>query len=60
MSLVSKDSAQSDLQMWRQIVSLLERQRPERPLDGIILTIPCDELIGKGKLDKSVLYEKRG
>ena len=58
LSLVSKDSAQSDLQMWRQIVSLLERQRPERPLDGIILTIPCDELIGKGKLDKSVLYEK--
>jgi len=36
----------SDERGWNTLLKLLQRYRPERPLDGIILTIPCTELIG--------------
>ncbi|HEY0005637.1 MAG TPA: type VI secretion protein IcmF/TssM N-terminal domain-containing protein [Pyrinomonadaceae bacterium] len=31
---------------WNTITRLLQKHRPERPLDGIILTIPCTDLMG--------------
>lgn len=31
---------------WRLLLRLLQKHRPERPIDGIILTIPCTDLIG--------------
>jgi type VI secretion system protein ImpL len=31
---------------WRHFLSLLRESRPERPLDGVILAIPCAELAG--------------
>ncbi|MFL6233723.1 MAG: type VI secretion protein IcmF/TssM N-terminal domain-containing protein [Thermoanaerobaculia bacterium] len=31
---------------WRHFLSLLRENRPERPLDGVILAIPCAELAG--------------
>ena len=58
VSILEKESGQSDLGLWRHLLSLLERYRPNRPLDSIILTIPCDELIGKNKLDLSVIQER--
>ena len=57
-SILSKESGQSNISLWRHLLSLLERYRPNRPLDGIILTIPCDELIGKNKLDLSLIQER--
>jgi type VI secretion system protein ImpL len=56
--ILEKDSGQSDIRLWRHLVSLLERYRPQRPLDGVILTIPCDELIGKNKLDQGLIVER--
>ncbi|MGE3540624.1 MAG: type VI secretion protein IcmF/TssM N-terminal domain-containing protein [Candidatus Tectimicrobiota bacterium] len=36
----------SDARGWQMLLRLLQRYRPARPLDGIILTIPCSELVG--------------
>jgi len=36
----------SDDKGWRTLLELLRRHRPRRPLDGIILTIPCGDLLG--------------
>jgi type VI secretion system protein ImpL len=35
-----------DEQGWRTFLRLLERWRPDRPLDAIVLTVPADELAG--------------
>jgi type VI secretion system protein ImpL len=31
---------------WNTIMRLLQKHRPQRPLDGLILTIPCTDLLG--------------
>ncbi|OQW96019.1 MAG: hypothetical protein BWK79_00305 [Beggiatoa sp. IS2] len=36
----------SDEKGWRTLLELLRHHRPRRPLDGIILTIPCKDLLG--------------
>ncbi|MBW1803034.1 MAG: hypothetical protein JRJ85_20165, partial [Deltaproteobacteria bacterium] len=58
----------SDEKGWRTLLRLLQKYRPERPLDGIVLTIPCSNLMGPKdqvaeRLNQSVqkaahLYEK--
>ncbi|MFH1350713.1 MAG: type VI secretion protein IcmF/TssM N-terminal domain-containing protein [Pseudomonadota bacterium] len=40
------DGRSSDDRAWRALLRLLQKYRPERPLDGVILTIPCTDLIG--------------
>lgn len=40
------DGETSDGKGWNYLNRLLKRYRPERPLDGIILTIPCSDLAG--------------
>ena len=36
---------------WNTIMRLLQKHRPQRPLDGFILTIPADDLTVAGELD---------
>jgi type VI secretion system protein ImpL len=43
--ILSNDGESADEAGWASLLKLLERNRPQRPLDGIILTIPCDELL---------------
>jgi len=31
---------------WRLVLRLLQKYRPERPIDGVVLTIPCTDLLG--------------
>lgn len=45
------DGATSNDRSWEYLLKLLRRHRPERPLDGIILTIPCPDLVGAQKAD---------
>lgn len=45
------DGATSNVNGWNYLTKLLRRYRPERPLDGIILTIPCSDL--KGTMSQS-------
>ncbi|HKR00315.1 MAG TPA: type VI secretion system protein [Pyrinomonadaceae bacterium] len=40
------DGATSNVYSWDALLKLLRRHRSERPLDGIILTIPCADLLG--------------
>src|SRR5215213_8695956 len=40
------DGETSEGKGWNYLNRLLKRYRPERPLDGIILTIPCSDLAG--------------
>src|SRR5436305_6938626 len=40
------DGATSDVGSWNYLTKLLRRYRPQRPLDGIILAIPCSDLMG--------------
>lgn len=35
---------------WNTISRLLQRHRPRRPLDGVVLTIPCTDLVGSSDL----------
>jgi hypothetical protein len=41
----------SDQRGWNTISNLLQKHRPQRPLDGIVLTIPCTDLLRPGGLD---------
>src|SRR5215510_6502826 len=36
---------------WNTILQLLQKHRPQRPLDGLVLTIPCSDLTVEGELD---------
>jgi type VI secretion system protein ImpL len=40
----------SDHRGWNTISRLLQKHRPRRPLDGIVLTIPCTDLVGPANL----------
>ncbi len=48
--VLDKHQVIADEQRWNLLLLLLNRYRPKRPLDGIILTIPVEELIGNNKL----------
>ena len=39
------DGVTSDEKGWNSLLKLLQRYRPERPIDGVVLTIPCTDLI---------------
>ncbi|HEY9420111.1 MAG TPA: type VI secretion protein IcmF/TssM N-terminal domain-containing protein, partial [Thermoanaerobaculia bacterium] len=47
--VLRRDGRTSDERGWRQFLSQLREHRPERPLDGIVLTIPCASLIGSAQ-----------
>lgn len=42
---------------WNTIMRLLQKHRPQRPLDGFVLTIPCTDLICEGELPHQRRFE---
>jgi type VI secretion system protein ImpL len=44
------DGDSSNDRGWNTISRLLQQHRPERPIDGIVLTIPADDLVAGGNL----------
>jgi type VI secretion system protein ImpL len=48
--VINASQAASDESSWKLFLSLLVHNRPRRPLDGVILTIPASELIGHSAL----------
>jgi type VI secretion system protein ImpL len=44
------DGETSNSKGWNTISRLLQKHRPQRPLDGVVLTIPCTDLIGAKNL----------
>lgn len=59
-----KTGFDSDEKNWGVLLNLLSRYRSEKPINGIVLTIPASELYGKNKLSledikKRALYVSR-
>lgn len=44
--VLRRDGRTADERGWRQLIAQLRENRPERPLDGVVLTIPCSSLVG--------------
>lgn len=44
------DSETSNARAWATLSRLLQKHRPERPIDGVVLTIPCTDLIAGRQL----------
>ncbi|HEU4714882.1 MAG TPA: type VI secretion protein IcmF/TssM N-terminal domain-containing protein [Pyrinomonadaceae bacterium] len=42
---------------WNTVLRLLQKHRPQRPLDGLVLTIPCTDLIGASELGHQKRFE---
>jgi IcmF-related N-terminal domain len=49
--LLREDGYSADDRIWSLLLRLLQKYRPERPIDGIVLAIPCEELIGRDGVD---------
>lgn len=43
--VLQADGFSSNEKLWRLFLRLLQKHRPERPIDGVVLTIPCRNLI---------------
>lgn len=56
--ILRENTLSSDNQEWQYLLQLLNRFRPKRPLDGIILTLSCDELTSFQRLDHNEIYER--
>ncbi|HEX7185537.1 MAG TPA: type VI secretion protein IcmF/TssM N-terminal domain-containing protein [Thermoanaerobaculia bacterium] len=55
--LLGADGRSSNQRGWRQILKLLRRHRPERPIDGFVLAIPCADLLSP---DAGLASQKAG
>jgi len=55
--VLNEDGYSSNKKLWRLFLRLLQKHRPERPIDGVVLTIPCSDLIGKDAADQTDLDE---
>ena len=56
--IASPDGHTSDDATWRSFLSLVRHNRPERPVDGFIITIPASDLVGPKKLSNEDLRRK--
>ena len=53
----SKDT-NADENGWRTVLGLLARYRAKRPIDGIILTIPATEFLGKNAIEREEMIDR--
>lgn len=54
-AIARADGSASGEMVWTTLLGLLRRYRPRRPLDGIILTLPVNQLTGPDALSSSQL-----
>jgi type VI secretion system protein ImpL len=43
------DPAPADLRLWNRFLRLLQRHRPKKPTDGVVLALPCPDLLAAEK-----------
>ena len=55
--ILNKEGNSSDKRNWQTLLKLLQQKRSQRPIDGVILTIPCQELLGSQKNSSNVIEE---
>lgn len=51
-------SESSSISAWRRLLRLFVNHRPERPLDGIVLTVAATDLVGPDALSPTALIER--
>jgi type VI secretion system protein ImpL len=52
------DQTASDERKWKSLLRNLVRYRPQRPIDGVVLTIPATELFGDTAVPSAVLGQR--
>lgn len=55
--VLRRDGRTSDVEAWEAVLRQLETGRPERPVDGIVLTIPASEVYDLEDLGSDLLTE---
>lgn len=55
---ISKEGVKADEKGWRTVLTLLNRYRARRPIDGILLTIPVSDLYGAHKLTMDEIKDR--
>jgi len=55
--VLQEDGFSSNEKLWRLFLRLLQKHRPERPIDGVVLTIPCKDLLAGSPGDEADLDE---
>jgi len=55
--VLQEDGFSSNEKLWRLFLRLLQKHRPERPIDGVVLTIPCQNLLAGQADDEADLDE---
>lgn len=56
--LIKERGTDAEEKGWRGLTALLARYRAQRPIDGIILTIPADEIYGPWKLSREEMSDR--
>jgi type VI secretion system protein ImpL len=54
----AKKNADAEKTEWRRFISYLQKRRPARPLDGVVLTVSCSDLVGDSALNTSSLQNR--
>jgi type VI secretion system protein ImpL len=48
----------SEEHKWNSLLRSLQRHRPRRPIDGVVLTLPCTELIGERAISPAMIGQR--
>lgn len=56
--LLGADQIASDERKWKSLLRNLVRYRPQRPIDGVVLTIPATELIGDAAIAPAMMGQR--
>ncbi|HKG13185.1 MAG TPA: type VI secretion system protein, partial [Pyrinomonadaceae bacterium] len=57
--VLRRDGEASNQRGWNQLARLLQKHRPERPLDGVVLTIPATDLLDARGLEGRARIEQK-
>jgi hypothetical protein len=57
--VLRRDGEASNQRGWNQLARLLQKHRPERPLDGVVLTIPASDLVAARGLEGRARIEQK-
>jgi type VI secretion system protein ImpL len=52
------DRTGSEEHQWTSLLRSLQRHRPRRPIDGVVLTLPCTELIGDRAVSPAAIGQR--
>lgn len=55
---IEADKNASDERSWKELLRNLQRYRPQRAIDGVVLTIPCTELVGDTALSPALIGQR--